>query len=209
MKFEEMKVQEFIDELASNSPAPGGGSVAALGGSLGAGLVSMVCNLTIGKEKYKENWTVMEGVLAKSEAIRAKFIDLMNKDTESFNVFMTAMKMPKATDEEKAVRKAAMAEASKLATEVPLVTLETCAELSEIALVAAEHSNPNAASDGGCAALLAEAAGKAAAYNVRINLPGVSDEAFVAQCKERMLSALDVIENHSRDNSDHMDKVLG
>ena len=86
MKFEEMKVQEFIDELASNSPAPGGGSVAALGGSLGAGLVSMVCNLTIGKEKYKENWTVMEGVLAKSEAIRAKFIDLMNKDTESFNV---------------------------------------------------------------------------------------------------------------------------
>ena len=77
MKFEEMKVQEFIDELASNSPAPGGGSVAALGGSLGAGLVSMVCNLTIGKEKYKENWTVMEGVLAKSEAIRAKFIDLM------------------------------------------------------------------------------------------------------------------------------------
>ena len=209
MKFEEMKVQEFIDELASNSPAPGGGSVAALGGSLGAGLVSMVCNLTIGKEKYKENWTVMEGVLAKSEAIRAKFIDLMNKDTESFNVFMTAMKMPKATDEEKAVRKAAMAEASKLATEVPLVTLETCAERSEIALVAAEHGNPNAASDGGCAALLAEAAGKAAAYNVRINLPGVSDEAFVAQCKERMLSALDVIENHSRDNSDHMDKVLG
>lgn len=209
MKFEEMKVREFIDELASNSPAPGGGSVAALGGSLGAGLVSMVCNLTIGKEKYKENWTVMEGVLAKSEAIRAKFIDLMNKDTESFNVFMTAMKMPKATDEEKAVRKAAMAEASKLATEVPLVTLETCAELSEIALVAAEHGNPNAASDGGCAALLAEAAGKAAAYNVRINLPGVSDEAFVAQCKERMLSALDVIENHSRDNSDHMDKVLG
>lgn len=209
MKFEEMKVQEFIDELASNSPAPGGGSVAALGGSLGAGLVSMVCNLTIGKEKYKENWTVMEGVLAKSEAIRAKFVELMNKDTESFNVFMTAMKMPKATDEEKAARKAAMGEAAKLATEVPLVTLETCAELSEIALVAAAHGNPNAASDGGCAALLAEAAGKSAAYNVRINLPGVSDEAFVAQCKARMLNALDTIENHSRDNSDHMDKVLG
>ena len=124
MTFEKMQIQEFIDELASNSPAPGGGSVAALCGSLGSALVSMVANLTIGKEKYKDNWEAMEAVIAKSEPLRAKFVDLMNKDTESFNVFMAAMKMPKDTDEEKAARRQAMADASKLATEIPLCTLE-------------------------------------------------------------------------------------
>lgn len=209
MAFEKMEVQAFLDELASNSPAPGGGSVAALCGSLGAGLVSMVCNLTIGKEKYKDNWAVMEGIVAKSEDIRAKLVDLMNKDTESFNVFMAAMKMPKDTDEQKAARKAAMAEASKLATEVPLRTLETCALVSGLAVTAAKHGNPNTASDAGSAALLAEAAGKAAAYNVRINLPGVKDADFAENCTKRMESALDVIASCSREASDLMEKALG
>ena len=209
MTFEKMQIQEFIDELASNSPAPGGGSVAALCGSLGSALVSMVANLTIGKEKYKDNWEAMEAVIAKSEPLRAKFVDLMNKDTESFNVFMAAMKMPKDTDEEKAARRQAMADASKLATEIPLCTLEACAEVSVIALEAAKFGNPNTASDAGSAALLADAAGRAASYNVRINLPGIKDEAFAALCKERMASALDTISRNSLLSSDHMDEVLG
>ena len=209
MTFEKMQIQEFIDELASNSPAPGGGSVAALCGSLGSALVSMVANLTIGKEKYKDNWEAMEAVIAKSEPLRAKFVDLMNKDTESFNVFMAAMKMPKDTDEEKAARRQAMADASKLATEIPLCTLEACAEVSAIALQAAKFGNPNTASDAGSAALLADAAGKAASYNVRINLPGIKDEAFAALCKERMASALDEINRNSLLSSDLMDEVLG
>ena len=209
MNFEKMEIQAFLDELASNSPAPGGGSVAALCGSLGSGLVSMVSSLTIGKEKYRDNWAVMEGIKVKSEGLRAEFIGLMNEDTESFNIFMAAMKMPKATEEEKAARKKAMGEASKTATEIPLRTLEACAELSAIAVTAAKHGNPNTASDAGSAALLAEAAGKAAAYNVRINLPGVSDEAFADACRARMSEALDEISRCSIQTSDIMDGMLG
>ena len=99
MKFERMEIRAFIDELASDSPAPGGGSVAALCASLGAALVSMVANLTIGKEKYMDSWQVMEDTVGKSESLRFKLVDLMNRDTESFNSFMAAMKMPKATEE--------------------------------------------------------------------------------------------------------------
>ena len=194
-----MEIQSFLDELASDSPAPGGGSVAALCGSLAAALVSMVCSLTIGKEKYRESWAVMEGIKVKSEALRAKFVTLMNEDTESFNIFMAAMKMPKTTDEEKAARRKAMGEASKTATEIPLRTLEACAELSAIAVTAAERGNPNTASD----------AGSAAAYNVRINLPGISDEVFADACRARMSEALDEISRCSKNTSDLMGKMLG
>lgn len=209
MKFEDMTIQAFLDELASNSPAPGGGSVAALCGSLGAALVSMVANLTVGKEKYKDNWAVMEGVIAKSEALRVEFVDLMNKDTDSFNVFMAAMKLPRDTDEQKAARKRAMQEASKLATEIPLKTLEVCAEASEIAFTAAKFGNTNAGSDAGSAALIAEAAGKAASYNVRINLPGIADEAFAADCKARMGAALETIAMNARETEAVMNELLG
>lgn len=208
MAFEDMRMQAFLDEVASNSPAPGGGSVAALCGSLAAALVSMVSNLTVGKEKYKENWAVMEELLSKGEALRTKFVVLMNKDTESFNAFMTALKMPRDTDEQKAKRKKAMQEASMLATEIPLTTLEACAEAAGLALRAAKHGNPKAASDAGSAALLAEAAGKAASYNVRINLPGITDETFVAVCRKRMSDALVSISHYCVEASAVMDKLL-
>ena len=133
MKFEEMTVGAFIDELASNSPAPGGGSVAALCGSLASGLTAMVGNLTIGKEKYRDNWETMEKVFKESETLRASFVKLMNDDTDSFNIFMAAMKMPKDTDEQKAARKAAMAEAAKTTTDVPLRTLEACPAAAKLA----------------------------------------------------------------------------
>lgn len=209
MNFEDMTVGGFIDELASNSPAPGGGSVAALCGSLSAGLTSMVGNLTIGKEKYKENWDSMQKVFDISEKLREDFVRLMNDDTDSFNLFMAAMKMPKGTDEEKAARRAAMAEASKTTTEVPLLTLETCAEAAKLACEAASLGNPNAASDAGSAALLAEAAGKAASYNVRINLPGVKDEAFAADCRARMDEALKTIDEFSAKTAAKMEEALG
>ena len=190
MKFEKMEIRSFLDELASDSPAPGGGSVAALCASLGSALVSMVANLTIGKEKYKDSWQLMEDVVGKSESLRFKFVDLMNKDTESFNVFMAALKMPKTTEDEKCSRKKAMGEASKLATEIPLLTLESCVEMAELAYLAAKNGNTNTISDAGSAALIAEAAGRAAAYNVKINLPGVTDETFAADYKARMEEAL-------------------
>ncbi|NLD06414.1 MAG: cyclodeaminase/cyclohydrolase family protein [Synergistaceae bacterium] len=208
MKFERMEIRAFLDELASESPAPGGGSVAALCASLGSALVSMVANLTIGKEKYKENWQLMEDVVAKSESLRFEFVDLMNRDTESFKTFMAAMKMPKATEDEKCVRKKAMGEASKLATEVPLLTLEACVEMTELAYLAAKNGNTNTISDAGSAALIGEAAGKAAAYNVKINLPGVTDETFAADFKARMTEALLQLSTNADKTTEILDKAL-
>ena len=208
MKFEKMEIRAFLDELASDSPAPGGGSVAALCASLGSALVSMVANLTIGKEKYKESWQLMEDVVGKSESLRFQFVDLMNKDTESFNVFMAALKMPKATEDEKCSRKKAMGEASKLATEIPLLTLESCVEMAELAYLAAKNGNTNTISDAGSAALIAEAAGRAAAYNVKINLPGVTDESFAADFKARMEDALDQLSINAEKTTDILDAAL-
>ena len=208
MKFERMEIRAFLDELASDSPAPGGGSVAALCASLGSALVSMVANLTIGKEKYKESWQLMEDVVGKSESLRFKFVELMNRDTESFNTFMAAMKMPKAKEEEKCIRKKAMGEASKLATEVPLLTLEACVEMTELAYLAAKNGNTNTISDAGSAALIGEAAGKAAAYNVKINLPGVTDETFAADFKARMTEALQQLGINADKTTDILDKAL-
>ncbi len=208
MKFERMEIRAFLDELASDSPAPGGGSVAALCASLGSALVSMVANLTIGKEKYKDSWQIMEDVVSKSESLRFKFVDLMNKDTESFNSFMAAMKLPKATEEEKCIRKKAMGEASKLATEVPLLTLEACVEVCELAYLAAKDGNTNTISDAGSAALISEAAGRAAAYNVKINLPGVTDESFAADFKARMEDALKQLNANAEKTTEILDKAL-
>ena len=208
MKFERMEIRAFLDELASDSPAPGGGSVAALCASLGSALVSMVANLTVGKEKYRESWQMMEDIVSKSESLRFKFVELMNRDTESFNTFMAAMKMPKATEEEKCVRKKAIGEAAKLTTEVPLLTLEACVEMTELAYLAARNGNTNTISDAGSAALLGEAAGKAAAYNVKINLPGVADETFAADFKVRMTEALVQLGSNAEKTTDILDKAL-
>lgn len=208
MKFEETTIKAFIDELASNSPAPGGGSVAALCGSLAAGLEAMVANLTLGKEKYRTGWDKMHKVLEEGEKLRAEFISLMNEDTESFNLFMQALKMPKETEEQKASRKAAMGEASKAATAVPLRTLESCVKAAELSFVAAKYGNSNAVSDAGVAALLAEAAGKAASYNVKINLPGIADEAFAKEYRERMEKALAEVVKHADETAKLVEAAL-
>lgn len=208
MKFEETTIKAFIDELASNSPAPGGGSVAALCGSLAAGLEAMVANLTLGKEKYRTGWDKMNKVLEEGEKLRAEFISLMNEDTESFNLFMQALKMPKETEEQKASRKAAMGEASKAATAVPLRTLESCVKAAELSFAAAKYGNSNAVSDAGVAALLAEAAGKAASYNVKINLPGIADEAFAKECCERMEKALAEVVKHADETAKLVETAL-
>lgn len=184
-----LTVKGFIQELASDSPAPGGGSVAALCGALGSGLAVMVAHLTVGREKYKDSQEIMEKTLSEANDLKTRFLDLMEKDTESFNLFMAARKLPKETDQEKATRAAAIEEATKQATLIPLETVEACVALAHLALAATIHGNPNAKSDGGVAGLLSVAAAKGAAYNVRINLPGVKDQKFVADCKERIENA--------------------
>lgn len=190
MKLTDYTIEQFAAELASGSPAPGGGSVAALCGALGAALASMVANLTVGREKYRDSEEAMRRVLSRGDALRADFLALIDEDAAAFDAYMAARKLPRGTDAEKTAREEAVEKATKMATTVPLRTLEACAGLAELAREAALHGNPNALSDAGVAALLAVATAKSAAFNVRINLPGIKDGAFAADCRARMTSAL-------------------
>lgn len=193
MPFEKKEVQLFLNELASATPTPGGGSSAALCGAIAAALVSMVANLTIGKEKHKENWLIMKEVVARSEFLRFKFMDLANKDINAYDTYMTALRMPKKTEEEKKVRELALEEARVCTTEVPLDTIETCTEVVRLTFKATKYGNPNALSDAASAAVLAEAVARAAACSVRANLPGIKNKFFAAHCKTRMLVALEEV----------------
>ena len=209
MAFAEESLRAFLDELASDLPAPGGGSVAALAGALGAALVSMVASLTIGSEKYRNNWEQMGEVKRESERLRERFLELMNEDTEAFNSFIAALKSPKNTDIEKSSRREAISLAAKRITEVPLDTLGLCADVASFALKAAELGNPNAVSDAGSSALMAEAAGKAAAYNVRINLPSLKDDVFAAEVRRRLHTTLEALEKSCRATEEKMNEMLG
>ena len=182
-------VSQFLDELASSAPAPGGGSVAALGGALGAALVSMVCNLTVGKKKYASVEQDIQDILAKSEELRHRLVDLLQSDVEAYTAVSQAMKMPRATEEEKATRHAILQKALKGATVVPLQIAEACVQVIALCQPAAEKGNKNAVSDAGVAILVAEAGLRSAALNVLINLGWIEDQSFTAE-KQRQLDVL-------------------
>ena len=179
----EKPVVTFLDELASSSPAPGGGSAAALAAAIGAALVSMVANLTVGKKLYVDVQADIQRILVRSEALRHKCQDLLEKDVAAYTQVSLVYKMPKDTDEQKAARADAMQKALKNATTVPMELAQVCVEILELCPEAAEKGNVNAVSDAGVGALMAEAALRAAALNVLINLGSIKDEAFVQ--KER------------------------
>ena len=180
----------FLDEVASSSPAPGGGSVAALAGALGAALTSMVCNLTIGKKKYADVEEEMQRVLKQSEELRAQFTSLMDRDTDAFNKVMEAFGLPKDSDAQRALRDAAIAAATKEATLVPLEVMKHCIDGLALAQKVAAKGNKNSVSDAGVSALMLHAGCEAAALNVRINLNSLSDVEFVNWKKEEMESIL-------------------
>jgi len=182
-------VSQFLTELASSAPAPGGGSVAALSGALGAALVSMVCNLTVGKKKYADVEKDIKALLENSERLRHKLADLLQADVQAYTAVSQAMKMPRATDEEKAARAKVMQQALKKATDVPLQIAEACVEVIALCQPAAEKGNKNAVSDAGVAILLAEAGLRSAALNILINLGWIEDQSFTAE-KQRQLDAL-------------------
>ncbi|MCJ7744700.1 MAG: cyclodeaminase/cyclohydrolase family protein, partial [Actinobacteria bacterium] len=160
----------FIDRLASGSPEPGGGAASAAVAALGAALVSMVANLTVGKEKYADAQDRITELLDASEKARRELQDLVQEDTEVYAVLAAAFKMPRQTDEEKAKRNEAVQSALREATAVPYAIAEKCLEVAKLSEVAAEIGNVNAVSDAGVAALLAEAGARCAALNVKINL---------------------------------------
>lgn len=178
----------FLDEVASSAPAPGGGSVAALAGALGAALTSMVCNLTVGKKRYAEVEDEMKKVLAQAEHLREQFTGLVERDTHAFNKVMEAFALPKDTDPQKALRAAAIREATKEATLVPLEVMKHCIDALALAQVVAARGNANSVSDAGVSAIMLHAALEGAALNVRINLNGLDDADFVGWKQDEVQS---------------------
>jgi formiminotetrahydrofolate cyclodeaminase len=181
VKLTDKPVTGFLDDLASNLPAPGGGSVASLSGALGAALVSMVCNLTLGKKGYEEVQDQIQALLTKSEALRREMTDLLERDVAAYTAYSQTAKMPRDTDAEKAARTAAMQAALKNATMVPMRIAEVAVQIMDLCMPAAVQGNKWAVSDAGVAVLMAEAALRGAALNVLINLGTIKDADFVAE----------------------------
>lgn len=180
-------VKEFLDALESKEPTPGGGSVAALAGSLGAALTAMVGNLTVGRKAYEALDEATKEHFSKNfnEVIELKrrLNVLVDKDVEAFDLFMAALKMPKETEEEKAARNKAMEEATIEALEVPLTTANECLNILKLQKVFAENGNVNAITDVGVGALMAYAGVEGALFNVIINLKSLSDTAYIEKKK--------------------------
>jgi len=177
----ESPVNVFLDELASSKPAPGGGSAAGLMGANGAALVSMVCNLTIGKKKYAAVEPQVKEINEKAVALRLRCLELIEKDIAAYTGVSNVYKMPKETEADQAARHDAMQKALKVATMPPMHIVEACADILKLCMPIAEIGNPAAVSDAGVGALAAEAAMRSGALNVLINLGLIEDKGFVAR----------------------------
>jgi methenyltetrahydrofolate cyclohydrolase len=186
---EDTSLQVFLDELASKASTPGGGSAAAIMGSMGAALVGMVCNLTINKKAYEAVDAEMKDVLQQAEALRAQLTDMMRRDIEAFDLVMAAYGLPKETEAEKTARSLTIQSALKAATDVPLACARASAEVIALSRVVAEKGNKNVVSDAGVAVLAAYAALKSSALSVRVNTGAIRDARFV----ERSLAELEVV----------------
>ena len=185
----EQTVEAFLGSLASDDPTPGGGAVAALAGATGAALISMVGSLTIGKRGYEEAEERMHWMLEEAEAARTEFLGLADRDATAFDGVMTAFKMPKETDAEKAVRSKAIQAGYESAARVPLEIAKRATELMELARETTEIGNVQAASDGACAGQALASAVWCATYNVEINAAALKDPAK-AQALRDEVSAL-------------------
>jgi glutamate formiminotransferase/formiminotetrahydrofolate cyclodeaminase len=173
-----LKLSDFVDELSLDSPAPGGGSVAALCGSLSAALSSMVANLTVGKKGYENVYEEMKKLALAAQNLKDELLLAVDEDTKAFNRVMEALRLPRGTPEQTKEREEAIEKANKEATLVPFSVLEKSLRLAELAYEAASRGNKNSISDAGVAGLAARTCGLGAYYNVRINLPGIKDESF-------------------------------
>lgn len=188
MKLADMQVTQFCDVLASDAPAPGGGSTAALEGALGAALTAMVCGLTTvgkSKEKYAEYQEFVLASQKKALDLKARFVDVMDRDTEAFNVVSAAFGMPKATDEEKAARSAAIQKGLEGCTRTPFEMMELAAETLELTAELLDKTNDSAASDLGVSALSMRAAIQGAWLNVLINIGSLKNKELAEDYRKK------------------------
>lgn len=179
-------IGDFLDDLASGKATPGGGAGAAVSGAMGAALLSMVANLTIGKKKYAAVEEELKGILKRTEEIRAEMTNLAQLDAHVFERVMGAYKMPKETEAQASAREAAIQNTLMDATQVPLKVAAWAAELFDFAPTLAEKGNTNAVSDVGVGLLLADAAMKGALLNVDINLGLIQNEAFTSDIRQKV-----------------------
>ncbi len=193
---EDKTIRQFLDDLASKSATPGGGSAAAIMGAMGAALVSMVCNLTIGKKNYEAVEPAMKELLAQAENLRLQLMDMVRADVEVFDKVMSAYALPNETDEQKAARSQQIQLALKEATDVPIECAKACAEVIRLSKIVAEKGNRNVVSDAGVAVVAGYAALKSAALNVYVNAGAIKDETFVSSRMTELngiLSGMDIL----------------
>jgi formiminotetrahydrofolate cyclodeaminase len=197
-------LKKYLDETASGAPTPGGGSVAALAGALGAALTSMVCNFTVGKEKYKDVEAEVAQILVEAESLRSKLLELMVEDTRVYGEVSKAYGMPRTTPEEKETRIQAIQKALKLALQAPYEAALCCHKILKLNEPLLDKGNQNLISDVGVAVLLAESALRSAVLNVEINLSYIKDEEFCNNTREQLKS---IITESSKIRSKIYDKV--
>lgn len=176
-----MTLTGFAEETASESPAPGGGSISAYMGALGAALGTMVANLSAHKRGWDDRWKEFSDWAEKGHEVMKELLELVDEDTAAFDRIMDVFKMPKGNDEEKAARAAALEAATLYAAQVPLRTMKAALKALPVAKAMAEEGNPASASDAGVGALVATAAVRGAQLNVRINSAGLQDKAMAAR----------------------------
>jgi len=191
-------VVEFLDALASASPTPGGGSASALAGALAAALIAMVCRLTLGRASFAAVAPRMQGTLSEAELLRRRLAEAVDDDAGAYEAVMAAYKRPRGSEEEKAARSAAVQSALKGATQVPLQVAADCVQLLGMARFVAESGNPNAASDGDVAVLLAGVGARGAIRNVEINLSGIRDSRFTEQIGAQLKGLLIALDEEVR-----------
>ena len=208
-KLTDLTSKDFLTALASSAPAPGGGGGAAMAGALAAALASMVCNLTIGKEKFAAQECEVKALLQEAEQVRQTLLNLVEDDAAVFNSFMACYKLPKTTDAEKAARTAAIRKAAKQAAEVPLAIARASYKVLQLADRLVIIGNPGVITDGACSALLARAALRCAEYNVRINLGLTKDEAYNEQVAAELNKLLKTAEELEEQALAATDKALG
>lgn len=181
MNLQDLTVKEFIDKVTGNDPVPGGGSVSALNGSLAASLAAMVANLTVGRKKYAEVNDEMEELSACLTGLSAQLLNDVDRDAEAYDRVFAAFKLPKETDEEKAVRTEAIQRETKYAAQVPMEVARTAHAMLPLIDTVARKGNSNAVTDACVAMMCARTAVLGALLNVRINLTSITDEAFVKE----------------------------
>lgn len=203
-RFRDLTVAQFVDQLASGEPVPGGGSAAAIAGSLGGALVAMVSALSDGRPKYAEHQALITRARAAGHELADRFLALADEDAAAFAGFGVAMKLPRETDDEKAARAAAISAAAVAATEAPFKTVQACADMVRWAEALAGRSNKNASSDLEVAALMAVAGAEAAAANVYVNLPSIADQVVAADLLERTKHLVDEISRTAATTREHV-----